>query len=91
MKFPDDEIRYELPNSLRAHINKPSDISTDVTQSDSPGEQVAYKPSRDNDLDMTVPLVPDPSSNFHQPTRLGSAALATLVRNSPNTKTKATG
>jgi len=56
MKFPDDEIRYELPNSLRAHINKPSDIATDVTQSDSPGEQVAYNPYRDNDLDMTVPL-----------------------------------
>lgn len=59
MKFPDDEIHHELPKSLRAHINKPCGISTGVTQSDSPENQMAYKPYRDNDLDMTVPLVPD--------------------------------
>jgi len=43
MKFPDDEIHHELPNSLRAHINKPCGRSTGVTQSDSPENQMAYK------------------------------------------------
>jgi hypothetical protein len=57
MKFPDYEIHHELPNSLRAHINKPCGIPTGVTQSDRPGNQLAYKSYSDNDLDMTVPLV----------------------------------
>jgi hypothetical protein len=59
MKFPDYEIHHELPDSLRANINKPFGISTGVTQSDRPGNQVAYKSYSDNDLDMTVPLVPE--------------------------------
>ena len=62
MKFPDDEIHHELPNSLRAHINKSCGISTGVTLSDSPDKQMAYKSRRDNDLDMTVPLVTAPIS-----------------------------
>jgi len=43
MKFPDYEIHHELPNPLRAHINKPCGIPTSVTQSDNPENQVGYK------------------------------------------------
>ena len=76
MKFPDDEIHHELPNSLRAHINKSCGISTGVTLSDSPDKQMAYKSRRDNDLDMTVPLVSGTSYYYLRfPTHMKSAAI----------------
>jgi hypothetical protein len=58
-EFPDHTIPQELPDSLCAHINKLWDIPTGVTELDSQDYHTTLNFYRDNNLRMTVPLVPD--------------------------------
>ena len=56
MRFSDHEIRQNLTHLVRAHTGKPSDISSDVTESDNLKQDAAFNLCSDNDLRMTVPL-----------------------------------